>query len=307
MIDGLTVANLKKGSNILPHGGEAFSLCTCQRTILVGLGGTPIKFIEQTNSVSKIYHGKEAYQFLLETISGLQSEVVAEYEVVNQFKDAYQEYVNFGDKNSHIISILEKLFKDQKKIRTEHLMELGQLTYAGITRKLIHSQTSSEKVLILGSGNLSIDLINLLKKKYTVYLSARNSEKLAEIKKEHDISTIDWLDFDAYKSFPYIVNTIGADSILLDENFFETWHSHNFLTPAKLFVDLGSPSVIHTSLTRNEGVLRLEDIFQESVKLSREKMEKVENAKMAIRKLSDERHQNFSMSFPFGWEELQFA
>lgn len=307
MIDGLTVINLKKGSTVLPHGGEVFSLCTCQRTIIIGLGLTPIKYIDHTQNLSKIYQGKDGYQFLLETILGLQSEVLAEYEVVNQFKDAYQNYNLSSDKNTHIISILEKLFKDQKRVRTDHLMEVGQLSYAGIARKLIHGNINTKNILVLGSGKLAVDTINLLKKKYNITISARNSEKVEALKAEHNLEVIPWLAIDQYAKFSCIVNTIGADQVLLDETFFTHWHSHNFLTPTKLFIDLGSPSVLKTSLNKKDGVLRLEDIFEESLKLGKEKMEKVENAKMAIVQLSQERHQSFTMSFPFGWEELQFA
>jgi glutamyl-tRNA reductase len=307
MIDGLMVANLKKGTQILPYSGDAFALSTCQRTMILGLGLNPIKYIEKDEAILKIYHGKEAYQFLLETILGLQSEVLAEYEVVNQFKNAYQNYLQKIDKNSHIMSVLEKLFKDHKKIRTEHLMELGQMSYAGIARKIIHNQKSSENVLIVGSGSLSEDLINLLKKKYNVFVTARNPLKVLKLQNAHEIKTVNWMDLKSYANFSLIVNTIGTDSILFDEQFFREWQIKQSIQSSKLFIDLGSPSAIKTPLSKAEGVLRLEDIFNESIKLGNEKLEKIENAKKAIIEIAEERHQSFSVSFPFGWEELQFA
>jgi glutamyl-tRNA reductase len=311
VIDGLTVANLKKGYAPSSHGGEVFTLQTCQRTLVMGLGSSPLRCAGKSENINKIYHGKDAYQFLLETILGLQSEVVAEYEVVNQFKDAYQQYSKREDKNSHLLNVLEKLFKDQKKVRSEHLMQIGQMSYASIARKIIHSNHHSETVLILGSGALSHDLINLLKKKYKVIISARNLDKIAELSKAHEVTSIPWMDLEQYKKFAYIVNTIGTETVLLNENFFKNWLTEDNVSsnasPAKVFIDLGSPSAIETTLTKNDGVYKLDDIFNESVKLSREKMEKVESAKQAILKLTQERHQNFSMSIPFGWEELQFA
>jgi hypothetical protein len=36
-------------------------------------------------------------------------------------------------------------------------------------------------------------------------------------------------------------------------------------------------------------------------------MEKVESAKLAVHTLTEERQLKFSVSIPFGWEELQFA
>lgn len=308
MIEGLTIANLKPGSDPLPHDGEVFSLKTCQRTLIVGYGMNPIRYIDRTDHIKAILNDKEAYAFLLETILGLQSEVVAEYEVVNQFRDAYQQYLKLQYRNGHLVSLLEKLFKDQKSIRTDHLMELGQLTYAGIARKLIHQNAANNRVLILGSGNLAVDLINLLKKKYKIFISARNQEKAQELASNHDLQIVPWMDRAQYAEFDYVVNTIGTHEILLDDNnFFNLWQSKNLLTPTKLMIDLGSPSVISTSLTKEDGVFRLEDIFSESAKLNREKMEKVENAKIAVKELTAKRHERFSMTIPFGWEELQFA
>ncbi len=307
MIDSLTVINLKPKTKIEEISGEAFLLSTCQRTILLGLGHAPIKYVPNTDDVIKVFHGKSAYKFILETILGLHSNVLAEYEIVAQFKNAYQEYVKKIDRNGHLITILEKVFKDHKKIRTEHLSEIGQLSYAGIARKIIHNLSDNDQVLILGSGQLAIDLINLLKKKYEVHISARNTEVVSNLAFEHNIKVMPFKDFNTYKSYRYIVNTIGADEVILDQTFFSNWHNDHKLTSKKLFIDLGSPSVIQTDLDINQGVFRLEDIFRESLKLSREKMEKVESAKLAVHTLTEERQLKFSVSIPFGWEELQFA
>ena len=75
----------------------------------------------------------------------------------------------------------------------------------------------------------------------------------------------------------------------------------------KLFIDLGSPSVIETNLTERDGVLRLEDIFRQSAKLNIEKMEKVNKAKNTILLLAQKRSAPILTSTPFDWEELQFA
>lgn len=308
MIEGLTIANLKPGTSPLTHDGEVFSLKTCQRTLIIGYGMNPIRYIDRTDQIKTIFNDKEAYTFLLETILGLQSEVIAEYEIVNQFRDAYQQYLKLHNRNGHLVTLIEKLFKDQKSIRSNHLMELGQLSYAGIARKLIHQNAANNRVLILGSGNLSLDLINLLKKKFQIYISARNQDKALEMAKNHDLLIIPWMDRAQYAEFDYIVNTVGTHEILLDDNnFFNLWQSKNLLTPTKLFIDLGSPSVINSSFNKEDGVFRLEDIFSESAKLNREKMEKVENAKIAVKELAAKRHERFTMTIPFGWEELQFA
>lgn len=309
MIDGLLVVNLKKGSAPVQHSGEVFVLQTCQRTVIVGLGDSPLNVIPKNSVVDQFYYEKEAYLFLLETILGLKSQVMAEYEVVNQFKDAYQKFANLSNRNTHILTLLEKLFKDQKKIRSEHLTEIGQLSYAGIARKLIHRNVEnlSEEVLILGSGNLAQDTLNLLVKRFNVGLSARSPEKLQEMLLNSKTHLVPWMDVESYKKYKFIVNTIGTETILFDSAFFANWQDYHRDTPTKIFIDLGSPEAISTALSTQDGVYRLHDIFQESTKLGQEKMEKIENAKKAALVRSNERQNSFTLNLPFGWEELQFA
>lgn len=305
MIDRLTVINLKANAKIRPSQGEVFVLKTCQRSLIIGFGHQPYYHVESNDSIQEVFTGSGASVFLLETICGLQSAVMAEYEVVNQFREAYQAYNCLPEKNCHILQTMEKLFQDSKKVRTEHLAEIGQLTYAGIARKLIHKSGAAQSVLILGSGALAEDLIKLLKKKTRICISARNAAKVAELANLYDLTIIPFRDNSSYEMFPLIVNTIGTNEVLFDEAFFNSWmHLH---VPNQLFIDLGSPSAIKTNLTEAQGVIRLEDIFKQSAQLNAEKTEKVQNAKEAIGLLVETRRSHFTLNYPFGWEELQFA
>lgn len=312
MFKALKVINLAPQAHIsLSDCGNVFVLKTCQRTLLLGFGQSPFYLIEDSTHIRDVFTANDAYTFLLETICGLKSEVIAEYEIVNQFKTAYQEFMQLEKKNSHIIFILEKLFKDSKKIRTDYLTEIGQLSYAGIARKLIHTKQCQSDVLIVGSGSLAVDLIKLLKKKHRVFITARNTQKAAELAMEHSLQILDWKDYQSYQSFNVIVNTIGSDEILFNEIFFSLWiQPHSSSLPSgitsKLFIDLGSPSVIDTHCCEQDGVYRLEDIFKQSARLNSEKMEKVTRARDAINLVAHNRLQH-AISYPMSWEELQFA
>lgn len=305
MIDRLTVINLKANANFSPSAGEVFILKTCQRSLIIGFGHLPYHYVDSNESIQEVFTGSNASVFLLETICGLKSAVLAEYEIVNQFREAYQAYNLLPQKNSHILQTMEKLFQDAKKVRTEHLLEIGQLTYAGIARKLIHKSGADQSVLILGSGALAEDLIKLLKKKTRIFISARNTEKVNQLAKIYDLEIIPFKANVTYEMFPLIVNTIGTKEVLFDEAFFDRWlHLH---IPNQLFIDLGSPSVINTSLNEAQGVIRLEDIFKQSTQLNEEKHGKVHKAKEAISLLVQNRFSQFTLNYPYGWEELQFA
>jgi glutamyl-tRNA reductase len=285
MIEHLTLLNLDPNVCIPVNNGEIFVLRTCQRTIVLGFDNFH-EHIEVNNTKTfDVFEGKSAYKFLLETISGLKSEVLAEYEIVSQFKQAFCEYSALPKKSSQIVQLFERIFKDSKFIRTNALNGIGQLSYAGIARKLIYTQNPSAEVLILGSGNLAEDLIKLLKKKHTLYICARNEKKVQDLAVAHSVKVIPWDKKEHLVKFKYMANTIGHDEIIFDENFFNAWGELHY--ESKLFIDLGSPSVIRTSKDKEEGVVRLQDIFKKSAVLNEEKMKKINKAYNLIDQLTE--------------------
>ena len=282
MLDQLVLLNLPSGSEVsIKEEGSVFILKTCQRTLLLSMNE------EEFPNQAPTMLGKDAYAFLLQIICGLQSKLVGENEIVSQFKQAYKEFSATPDKCTKLLLVLEKLFKDAKEIRTKYLLGLSQKTYSSLTRKHI-LKFKAEKVLIIGSGQLAEDLINQFKKKCTVYISARNSERVKELASTHNIEIIKWKDYDRYSEFPYIANTIGTNKeIIFKNDFFMTWDLNN---ENKLFVDLGSASTIDTPMQLNDGVVRLKEIFSEGAIHEGHKLKQIEKAKNALQDIVTLRH-----------------
>lgn len=320
MLDSLKVLNLQAGTRLKEtERGDVFILKTCQRTLVLGFHMAPLYRLQENNentSEFETYHGEDAYQFLLETISGLKSQVLGEYEIVGQFKKAYQEYLQLPFKQNQIIQIMEKLFKDSKEIRTKFLMEIGQLSYAGIARKLLHrdlnlnstQETSETPILITGTGELAEDLIKLLKKKNRLIVSGRNTDRLHQLKELYDVEILSWEKQNEFFHYPYIVNTIGTETILFNNDFFISWvNAHSIAkNNQRLFIDLGSPSALdvptHLGNHSELGLLKLEDIFKESAKLTHEKMEKIQKAQAHIRSIVQKRRHTFMLTHARVWE-----
>lgn len=287
MIDGLELINLPSHSPLQAEDYPgAFILKTCQRTLILGLGPLQAQGHE-------FYSGEEAYQFLLQTICGLKSQILAESEITAQFKAGYRNYLQDPYKRGPIINVLEKLFKDAKEIRTRYLLKVGQQSYAGITRKILSSRwPKGREVLVVGSGALARDVVKLLQKHYNVVVSARNTEKLSEIQTQHQCATRCWSELPTFWEHSTIVNTVGSDDVLFPQDFFKAWvEQHN----KRHFIDLSSPSVIETPYGKKEGVLRLENIFSHGVLLNEEKQEKVRQAKDAIQNLVKKRVETFNL------------
>jgi glutamyl-tRNA reductase len=271
--------------------GHAFVLRTCQRTLVLSYQTYP--FHNSVLPKHELVSGKDAYLFLLETICGLKSKLIGENEIVGQFKEAYQIYAASTLKDTKLLLVLEKLFKDAKDIRTQYLIGISQKTYASLTRRHFIQKAKADHIVIIGSGALAEDLINQFKKKATVSICARNSEKALELAKIHGLHVIPWESRAQLYQAPYIANTVGTEEVLFDEAFFTEWSKNS----QHLFVDLGSPSAIRTSLTAEENVVRLDDIFREGAIVEEQKHAQLALARAAMVSITMKREVLFSEKF----------
>jgi len=286
----------------LGHPDGSFFLGTCQRTLVVDTTESidSIEFYKSHKEFTLIQ--EKGYEFLLQVICGLKSKLLGENEIVGQFKEGFEKYLDQEVRNPNVTQVLQKLFKDAKGIRTEYLNDIGQYSYAGVTKKLIKNRGNENRILITGSGQLTEDLLKVLHRKFDLHILARNKEKVLKLKESYDFKIVDWNNFNESINFGSIVNTIGSDEVLFDESFFKTFLLLN--GQKSLFIDLGSPSSIKTPYDVGNGVIRLEDIFQMSEKLNAQKMDKIEMARDGIKKASLRRWRIFTDKNLFNQEEI---
>lgn len=293
MLDGLKLWNFSSGTHTEDElKGTTFILKTCQRSLVLTFNSYPFKGNEIP--AHDLQTGGEAYHYLLETICGLKSKLIGENEIVGQFKEAYQGYSQSVEKDTKLMLILEKLFKDAKDIRTQYLIGISQKTYASLTRRHLIQKAKADHVVVIGSGSLAEDLINQFKKKAQVSICARNNKRALELAQLRNLTVIPWEERHNLVNQPYIANTVGTDTILFDENFFKEWKTKN---ANRKFVDLGSPSVIDTDLTLLEGVVRLADIFDEGAIMEGQKLQQIELARVAMLATTQKRKSLFQAKF----------
>ncbi len=297
MIKGLVLTQFPSGTII--NSSDFFCLTTCQRVIVLGYNFFPLIHLEKQVSTD-IFCGDRAYDHLLKIVCGLESKILGENEIVHQFKEAYLGYLKHPTRNSKIIKVLEKLLKDSKEIRSKHLLNIGQHSYAGITRLLLEEKENKE-VLLVGNGSMCQSLIKVLKKRFNLYITGRNPEKVSNF----GLPVVPWLDFASWSKFSLIVNTIGAQTILFDDEFFEGWFNSNPDTNARRFIDLGCPSVLKTRYSSVHGISFLKDIFEKGDVLDQVKREKIEMAKIAIKEIANKR--STPLNLEVSPKEFQFA
>ncbi|MDA8792315.1 hypothetical protein N9N67_03665 [Bacteriovoracaceae bacterium] len=300
MLQDLYLINLNKPYSLPKLDPKSyFVLSTCQRNLVLTLKTSfnsknspfPIKDL-LFNDEFTVKEGIQAYQYILEVICGLKSRLIGESEVMGQFRKTYSEFQGIQNRDTNLLRILEKAILDAKKIKSTHLVGLGQKTYSNITRKLFHAKKCQE-ILILGSGQLATELIGQFRKNTKIYLCARNQEKSFRLSKEFSIEIVPWNFLAENHSFPFIANTIGTEQVLLNQSFFDQWKERNCHAD-RLFVDLGSPSIIQTKMDRSDHIIRLEDILKHSELHDAKKKIKLKDAQEDLIRIAQMRHSHLS-------------
>ncbi len=270
------------------EGKDCFILKTCQRSIIVSMKNIP------TPSQSHNLMGMDAYHFLLEVICGLRSKLLGESEIMFQFREAFQSYLELPTRDSRLIHILSKCIQDAKLVRTRYLLGIQSKTYATLAIELF-THKNIDHVVILGSGKLAKNLIRAFQKKYLLSVCARNELKTSELVKLFGIHAINWEARSSLINAQFVINTIGCESVIFDEAFFEGWASYP--GQERLFVDLGSPSTIDTILGRQDGVIRLNDLISHDSPLEIKKQNQIFRAREHIPLLITNRAKSFEKKF----------
>ncbi|MDB9786769.1 hypothetical protein OAB57_01575 [Bacteriovoracaceae bacterium] len=273
---------------------DQFVLKTCQRTLILSSDVHQRKKC----SLGTYFFGRDAYAFLLETICGLQSNLVLETEIVAQFKEALQNYLAKKSRSSNIIRVLEKVLKDSKKIRTDYLSGIPQQSYSYIAKKIIQTQGIEAPILILGSGLLAKKIVQQLEKQYCLTISARSTEKIGLLLNESNSSQIErvpWLDYKKYMSYPIIISCINAQSPCIPQEFFDHWQNKY---EKKLFIDFSPTPCIHGPTLGFDFLFPLESCFSFQKRININKQNKISSAKRAILELSKNREQLLKKNYP---------
>ncbi len=279
--------NSKTGKSSIP-----FVMKTCQRTLVIST--QPLKIESASTSLTST----EAYRYILEMLCGLKSRLIAEHEIVSQYKTFLSQYLSYINRDPELIPYLQKLLQDCKSIRSNHLIGISQKTYAALSRKILrtHDYDNETNILIYGSGQLAEDLINQFKKSSNVFVTGRNQEKVSKLTKQHDVSAFEWKNFNGYLDFRFQLNTIGTEENIFDSEFSLSWNKHH--GKKGVIIDLGEPSPYENAQTITEAqYYGLDQIFEKGAIENAEKKKKIVQAGEAIKELSLRRYQWFETQF----------
>ncbi len=243
-----------------------FVISTCNRTEITGFAKHPFELInyllkysngtlEEFIKVSNVYKNKSAVNHLFNIGTGLDSQILGDYEIVGQLKKSFKQAKKAGTTNAFLERLMNVILQASKDVKNNTKLSSGttSVAYAAvqyIIENVLHF--NSKKILNFGLGDIGKNTCkNILE--YTsnnnITLINRTFEKTLEFKKSNPtilIKDYSALEEEINKTDVLVVST-GSDFPTIN-------HTHLKKGRPILILDLSMPENVDPSVKDIPGV-----------------------------------------------------
>jgi len=313
------IHRLKKNQNeSLPHLMSGFYLNTCQREFVLTHSDfiSPLELaVLSSLPHTTVYHAQEAYCFLLQIITGLESALIGETEIFGQFKSSWKIFET--KKNTIQAGLFQflkncslKLLEDAKEIRTHYLQHLGSHSYGSLLRKILKDSSPDETLLFIGAGKIAQTTLPYFKDRSLLFWN-RHPEKAKELLYKNNIqenSHVQVLseneEFLGWQKATHIILCIPEDRIE-DAKRIAYWKKLNQIKNQ-------SSKIIHLGIQKGDSLLweslpellTLTDLFEMEKSQNEIRRYAADKALSACKKRAQLRYLGGHTTLPHGWEDL---
>lgn len=261
-------------------------ISTCNRVEVIGFAKHPYQLIsllckyskgtvDEFAKVSFVYKNKEAINHFIRIATGLDSQILGDYEIVGQLKDAFQLAKNFGTVNSYIERLYNVALHASKEAKNKTSLSSGTTTVSYAAIQYIKDNIedlNNKNILVYGLGNIGENTakscVKYLKNN-NITIVNRSIEKTENLANVIDVQGIahEKLSEEIQLSDVIIVAT-GASKPILTTNQFNNEKS-------QLIIDLSIPKNVDADvkLLKNKSVIDV-DVLSQKTKRTLENRQK---------------------------------
>jgi glutamyl-tRNA reductase len=247
------------------HLSEVFVISTCNRTEIYGIAPA-VQLLMQAicavttgsaevfNQLAYIKQGKEAITHLFSVAAGLDSQILGDYEITGQLKQA----VSFAKKHNMTGAFTERLIntvlQSSKAIRTQTQLSSGTVSVAFAAVSFLKQTVAGiadKKILLIGTGkigrNTCKNLVDYAGAKHLTLIN-RTADKAEGLAKEMQLRTagIESLQQEVTAADVVIVSTNAATPIITA--------AHLQAGQSKILIDLSVPNNIDATVATLPGI-----------------------------------------------------
>jgi glutamyl-tRNA reductase len=243
-----------------------FVLSTCNRTEICGFAEHPFQLIqllchfsegtvEEFAAISNVYKNQEAVDHLFRMGTGLESQILGDYEIVGQLRQSFKLAKLHKTTNGYLERLINSVLQASKRVKNETKLSSGttSVSYAAVQYIIKNlPDYNSKNILVFGLGKMGKHTCKNLAE-YTqnksVCLINRTEQKATEFIKEHASirkSIIENLSEEVANADVLIVST-GADKPTITKE-------HITANKNMLILDLSMPENVAKDVTDFQGV-----------------------------------------------------
>lgn len=238
---------------------------TCNRTEIYGFAQHPFQLIklmcensvgtvEDFQKVAYVYKNQEAISHMFRVGTGLDSQILGDFEIISQIKNSFVESKSFGLANSFLERLINAVIQASKRIKNETEISSGatSVAFASVQYILNNVEGISQKnILLFGTGKIGRNTCeNLVKhtKNNHIVLINRTKDKAEKIAGKFNLIVKDYseLQLEIQKADVLIVAT-GAQNPTIDKDILN-------LKKQLLILDLSIPKNVNENVKSFENV-----------------------------------------------------
>ncbi|AJA68122.1 glutamyl-tRNA reductase [Myroides odoratimimus] len=276
-------------------------ISTCNRTEIFGFAQHPFELIkllcdnsngtvDDFRNVAYVYKTKEAIEHLFRVGTGLDSQILGDFEIISQIKNAFYLAKEKELTTNYFERLVNAVIQASKRIKNETELSSGatSVSFASVQYIMDHVEDISNKnILLFGTGKIGRNTCeNLVKhtKNDHITLINRTKEKALEVAGKFNLIVKDYADLQAEirKSDVLIVAT-GAQKPTVDKALLN-------LTKPLVILDLSIPKNVSDDVTEIEGVelIHLDYLSQMTDKTIERRREFIPQAEEIIEEIMSE-------------------
>ncbi len=243
-----------------------FILSTCNRTEIYGLAKNAEELAKilctvtegsllEFDSIAYKFRGEQAVRHLFNVASGMDSQLLGDYEITGQLKVCIKESKAAGRLNNFIERLTNEVYAACKEIRTKTVFSSGTVSVSFAAMQFIKEKFNNltdKRILVIGTGKIGTNTCrNILDYLPAAKLTVvnRSSEKAQDLAKEFNINYVPYsaIKESLQQTDIVIVSTQSPDYVVSKNDFVGPHHP-------SLFIDMSVPCNINNDVTELPGV-----------------------------------------------------
>ena len=274
---------------------------TCNRTEIYGFAQHPFQLIkllcdnsngtvEEFQKVAYIYKNQEAVSYMFRVGTGLDSQILGDFEIISQIKSAFAESKSHNLVNAFLERLVNAVIQASKKIKNETEISSGATSVSFASVRYIFDNVediANKNILLFGTGKIGRNTCeNLVKhtKHEQITLINRTKDKAEKLARKLDVVVKDYADLQLeIRKADVLVVATGAQNPTVDKAILN-------LNKPLLILDLSIPKNVNENVKNIDGVtlVHMDHLSQMTDETLENRKKHIPAAEAIIEEIKDE-------------------